>query len=244
MNPPSTVRPLRPATPGRRSATGETPVQEIPPYMNEVYHWAYVSPRNVDLLDRPLVPHVLLFLNDRRLIRSLVEEIEPGQNVLLPAHVYGNLVRLLAERVGPTGRLDVSDVTPIQVAHAQRKLAGYGWTRVWQEDAATTGDGTYDVVSSFFLLHEVPDGKKRQIIDNLLQRMAPGGKLVLVDYHKPHWAHPVRPILSFVCDTLEPFAKAVWHHELSAFASHPDDYVWSKTTVFGGVYQKVVVTRK
>lgn len=241
MNLPSSVRQLRPAT---RRAKGNPSVPEIPAYMNEVYYWAYVSPRNVELLDRVMVPRILLFLNDRRLIRGLIEEIEPGQSVLLPAHVYGSLCRQLAERVGPDGQLHVSDVTPIQVAHARRKLADHPWARVWREDAATTGDGLYDVVSSFFLLHEVPDGKKRQVLDNLLEHIAPGGKAVFIDYHKPHWAHPVRPILSVVCDLLEPFARSVWTHELSAFASHPDDFVWTKQTYFGGVYQKVVVTRR
>jgi SAM-dependent methyltransferase len=241
VNPPSAVRQLRPAS---LRVAKERPVPEIPPYMHEVYYWAYVSPRNVELLDRPIVPRVLLFLNDRRLMRALIEEISEGQKVLLPAHVYGNLCPYLADRIGPSGILHVSDVTPIQVAHAHRKVTGRPWVRVWQEDAATTGDGVYDVVASFFLLHEVPDGKKRQVLDNLLDHVAPGGKAVLIDYHKPHWAHPVRPILSFVCRTLEPFAHAVWDHDLSAFASAPEDFTWTKTTYFGGVYQKVIVTRR
>ncbi len=240
MNPPSAVHQLRPAS---LRAAKETSA-DIPPYMQEVYYWAYVSPRNVELLDRPIVPRVLLFLNDRRLIRGLLEEISAGQSVLLSSHVYGNLCPYLADRVGPEGTFHVCDVTPIQVAHAQRKLAGRPWAKAWREDAATAGEGHYDVVASFFLMHEIPDGKKRQVLDNLLDRIAPGGKAVLIDYHKPHWAHPVRPILSLVCRLLEPFARSVWDHELSAFASSPNDFTWTKTTLFGGVYQKVVVTRR
>ena len=219
--------------------------KEIPAYMKEVYDWAYVNPRNVEWLDRPIVVSTLLFLNDKRLMQSVLDEIEPGQKMLFPAHVYGHFCQLLADKIGPKGCFHLSDVTPIQVEHAHRKLDDRPWARVWQEDAATTGeDGDYDLISSFFLLHEVPDDKKREVIDNLLTRIRPGGKVVFVDYHEPVKWHPLRLLLSKVCDWLEPFAKAVWWNELRDFATHADDYNWVKQTFFGGVYQKVVVTRK
>ena len=213
----------------------------VPAYLSEVYTWAYLAPANVEMLDRSIVVDVLLFGNARRLMRGAIAEIEPGQKVLMAAHVYGDFVNRLADRVGPDGTLDIIDVAPIQVEHAQRKVGHLAHVTVRQADAAMPGGGPYDVVVCFFLLHEVPDGKKRAIMDALLDQLAPGGKAVFVDYHDPHKLHPIRYLLQVVNRLLEPFALALWDHELSAFKSKPDRFSWEKKTYFGGVYQKTIV---
>jgi len=92
----------------------------------------------------------------------------------------------------------------------------------------------------FFLLHEVPDNHKREVVDGLLSSLAPGGKLVFVDYHKPAPFHPLKGPMSVVFDCLEPFAKSLWHREISSFATSPERFTWRKETYFGGLYQKVV----
>lgn len=216
----------------------------VPAYLSEVYTWAYLAPANVELLDRSIVVDVLLFGNARRLMKSALDEIEPGQKVLMAAHVYGDFVNRLADKVGPDGAFDVIDVAPIQVEHCRRKIGHLDHVTVRQADAAMPGAGLYDVVVCFFLLHEVPDGKKRAIMNALLERVAPGGKALFVDYHEPSRLHPVRYILKLVNRLLEPFAMSLWKHELKAFASEPERYSWTKRTFFGGVYQKVVVRRR
>lgn len=213
----------------------------VPAYLSEVYTWAYLAPANVEMLDRSIVVDVLLFGNARKLMQGAIDEIEPGQKVLMAAHVYGDFVNRLADRVGPDGSLDIIDVAPIQVEHARRKVGHLAHVTVRQADAAMPGGGPYDVVVCFFLLHEVPDGKKRAIMDALLDQLAPGGKAVFVDYHDPHRLHPIRYLLQVVNRLLEPFALALWNHELSAFTSEPDRFSWQKRTYFGGVYQKTIV---
>jgi hypothetical protein len=42
---------------------------------------------------------------------------------------------------------------------------------------------------------------------------------------------------------LKPFAKALWRHEISSFASTPEGFHWRKETYFGGLFQKVVAER-
>lgn len=224
---------------GPTRPTGE-PVA-IPAYLNEVYAWAYLAPAAVEMLDRPVVVDVLLFGNARRLMREALDEVEPGTKVLMAAHVYGNFVNRLAERVGRKGTLDIVDVAPIQVEHCRRKVGHLPHVNVRHADAATPGGGLYDVVVSFFLLHEVPDGKKRAIMDALLVQLAPGGKAVFVDYHRPCRFHPVRYLLELVNRRLEPFAPALWDHALSSFATEPERFSWQERTYFGGVYQKVIV---
>lgn len=216
----------------------------VPDYLVKVYDWAYVDPKWVDFLDRDIVVRLLLFGNDARLMRIYLDEIRPGMKVWQVAHVYGDLVRRVAARVGPTGEFHLTDVTPIQIEHGRRKLAAFPWARVVRADAATFDSGTdYDLICSFFLLHEVPDEKKHQIVDHLLERLPPGGKALFVDYHRPAWWQPVRWILKGVNGKLEPFADALWRHEIRDYASHPERFTWRKRTLFGGTYQVVKVER-
>lgn len=218
---------------------------EIPAYMTEVYDWAYVNPEWVRWLDHDSVVKTLLFCNDQRLMNRYLDCIRPGMRVWQVAHVYGDLVQKVAHKVGNEGHFDLTDITPVQVAHAHSKLDGSANTRIIQHDAATfKGPQPYDLVCSFMLLHEIPDEWKRDIVDNMLSQMADGGKTLFVDYHRPALWHPVRYILQIVNRWLEPFAYALWKHEIWEYASHPEQYSWQKETLFGGVYQVVHVTRK
>lgn len=219
----------------------------VPAYMTEVYDWAYVDPKWVRVLDRNLVVRVQLFLNDQRLIRSYLNEIKEGMRVWQLAHVYGDLVTRAAHRVGPSGVFHLTDVTPIQLEHAQRKLAGLDWTKVIRSDAASFNSEErvdYDLICSFFLLHEVPDEKKFEIVDHMLQKLPKGSKAVFVDYHNPSKWNPVRYILKIVNRYLEPFSETLWKNELSSYASQAERFTWRKRTFFGGVYQCVVVEHK
>lgn len=219
-------------------------VQAVPAYLRQVYNWAYLNPLNVKLLDRELVVKVLLWGQHGRLRHAAFSEIEPGQRVYQPAHVYGDFCPSLAQHLGPTGRLEVIDVAPIQVANCRRKLRAYPWASVHCADAVQPPKGTFDVTCCYFLLHEVPDDYKRAVIDTLLDAVAPGGKAVFIDYHKPHPFHPLKIITSLVFDSLEPFAKSLWRHQIKDFASHAEHFEWRKETYFGGLFQKVVAQRE
>ncbi|NNG03559.1 MAG: class I SAM-dependent methyltransferase [Inquilinus sp.] len=222
----------------------DTAVPELPAYLQETYAWAYLWPISVRLLDRPWITSAILWGNYRRLKRAAFSEIPPGQRVLQTACVYGDLSYDLGALVGPRGRLDVIDVAPIQVANCRRKLNGVGHAHVRLADAAAPGGGPYDVVCCFFLLHELPDDRKRAVIDSLLSAVVPGGSVVFVDYHKPRSLHPLRGLMSIVFDWLEPFAKTLWRREISSFAPAADRFDWRKETYFGGLYQKVVARRR
>ena len=227
--------------------SGDPYYQGVPAYMTEVYDWAYVNPSRVRLLDRNIVVKVLLFLNDQRLMRAYLNEVSPGMKVWQVAHVYGELVQRVAEKVGPTGVFHLTDITPIQIEHATKKLANIKWAQVFRSDAATFAgvDGIkYDVICNFFLLHEVPEDKKYEIVNNMLDKLPKGSKAVFVDYHNPKKWQPIRYILAVVNHLLEPFAKTMWKNEISHYARDADKFTWEKKTFFAGVYQCVVVKHK
>ena len=220
---------------------GGAPV--TPAYLDEIYYWAYLSPRNVRWLDHEIVVRLILWQQHVKLRNAAFAEIEPGQKVLQSTCVYGDFLPLLADLVGPEGHLDLVDVAEVQLRNAWRKLKHYPNVSLHHANALNLDDSTYDSVICYFLLHEIPDQDKRIAVNGLLRKVRPGGQLIFIDYHKPHWAHPLKAITSFVFDTLEPFAKGMWKTEIQDLAEEPDLFRWKKQRVFGSLFQKVVAQR-
>jgi ubiquinone/menaquinone biosynthesis C-methylase UbiE len=214
----------------------------LPAYLRDVYSWAYLNPRNARLLDNEVVVNTLLWGNSGRLRRALLAEITAGDRVLQAAHVYGRLIPELAKTIGMAGRLDVIDVAPLQAALCRRKLRAFSNAHARIADAVHPGDETYDVAVCFFLLHELPKAYKCAVVDALLSRLSPGGKVVFIDYHEPTLWHPLRGFMRQIYAHLEPFAEAMWHNEISDFAREPESYIWRTETYFCGLYQKTVAS--
>jgi ubiquinone/menaquinone biosynthesis C-methylase UbiE len=227
--------PIRLVTPGQKP--------EIPAYLQEVYYWAYLNPRNVRWLNHEPVVRLILWNQHVKLRNSAFAEIEPGQNVLQSTCVYGQYLPLLAERIGESGHLSLVDVAEVQLTNAYRRLHKYPHVSLHHANVMELSDKQFDVAISYFLLHEIPDDDKKKAINVLLNKVKPGGKLVFIDYDKPHWWHPLKPITSIVFDTLEPFAKGLWRHEIRDFAEDSDRFEWRKENFFGKLFQKVVATR-
>lgn len=212
----------------------------IPDYLENTYHWAYLAKFATWLFDHQWSVNTILWGNANRLIRLALSCLQPGQNVMQPAAVYGHLSREMAKTLGPQGHLTVGDVAPIQVELTTRKLAAFAHAEVVHCDATTPNRGPYDTIVCFFLLHEVPEDIKTEVVDALMTSIRPGGRIVFVDYHEPSKWHPLRPIMVQVFKYLEPFARALWTREIADYASKPLPGTWRKDTIFGGMYQRVI----
>lgn len=235
----------RPAQMAKTISDAAVPV--VPDYLQDVYRWAYLDERNARYLDHEIVVKTILWRQHRLLENAAFAEIEPAQSVLQAACVYGNFSRALRERIGPEGRLEVIDVSEVQVRNCRRKLIEFENVTVRHQDLLYLDNDSFDSVDAvccYFLLHELPDDYKNGVTNALLNSVRPGGKVIFVDYHKPHWAHPLKIVTSLVFDTLEPFAKGLWHNEIVEFADQRDLFDWRKETYFGGLFQKVVATRR
>jgi len=241
---PSVCGAERTPAPGVRSETARAAVA-LPAYLEQTYRWAYLRPLSVALLDRSPVVSAILWGQANRLMRAAAAELRPGQRVLQPACVYGDFSLRIAALLGEGGLLDVCDIAPIQVENCRRKLAGLANCRVRRQDAGEPVTTPYDAVLCFFLLHELPASWKRRVVEVLLEAVAPGGKAVFVDYHRPRSFHPLRWPMRAVFALLEPFAAELWGRELRELAGERTArrFAWSKTTYFGGLYQKVVARR-
>ena len=220
----------------------------VPAYLEEIYWWAYVHPWAVRVFEREWLVNMILLGNYARLRDAALAEIRSpaAGRTLQVACVYGDLTVRLNRQIAGDGRLDVVDVMPIQLLNLQHKLPAGAKTRLLHRDSTALGfaDGSYDQVLVFFLLHEQPLEVRRRTLAEAIRVAKPGGKVALVDYHRPHGWHPLKLAMRAVLRRLDPFALDLWDTEIDQYLPEgvsPAEV--HKETYFGGLYQKVVITR-
>lgn len=218
----------------------------IPRYLEQVYWWAYVHPGAVQVFEREWLVNLILFNHYGRLRDAALAELGATLHgrTLQVACVYGNLTPRLRERLAPDAGLDVVDILPVQLANLARKLPPDERVALLHGDASALAcaDGAYDQVLLFFLLHEQPEAVRRATLAEAMRVVRPGGKVVIVDYHRPVAWHPLRPLMRLVFRRLEPYAMDLWRHEVTSWLPAPPGAL-RKRTWFGGLYQQLVLTR-
>jgi ubiquinone/menaquinone biosynthesis C-methylase UbiE len=220
----------------------------IPRYLETVYWWAYMHPRAVHLFEREWLVNLILFGNYGRLRdRALGELGTPVHGrTLQVACVYGDLTLRLRTALASNARLQVVDILPIQIKNLLAKLPADERVTILQGDSSSlaTADASFDQVLLFFLLHEQPEPVRRATLAEAMRVVRPGGKIVIIDYHRPTRFHPMRPLMRAVFRRLEPYAIDLWRHEIGHFlpAALPPASM-HKETFFGGLYQKLVLIR-
>ncbi|HXZ49826.1 MAG TPA: rhodoquinone biosynthesis methyltransferase RquA [Usitatibacter sp.] len=218
----------------------------IPQYLEDTYWWAYVHPNAVRFFERQWLVNLILWGNFAKLRDAALEALGTrlSGRTLQVACVYGDFTPRLAERIDADGRLDVVDVLPIQLANLQRKLPTGSRVNLLHRDASDLRipDASYDRVALFFLLHEMPLEVRRRTLSEALRVVKPGGRVVIVDYHRPTRWHPFRPVMRFILRNFEPFAMDLWENEVSAWLPPLREGAVRKETFWGGLYQKLVIT--
>lgn len=219
----------------------------IPEYLEKVYWWAYLHPNAVRVFEREWLVNLILWGNFSRLRDAALAEIGEiiDHRLLQVACVYGDFSQRIAARLGKQGRLDVIDVAPVQLANLRNKLPPDERIRLHRQDSSALhfDDASFDTTLIFFLLHEQPEFVRRGTLAEAMRVTRPGGKIVIVDYHSPKRRNPLRYPMKLVLKTLEPFACDLWQHEIADYlppSITPAALV--KTTSFGDLYQKVVIT--
>jgi ubiquinone/menaquinone biosynthesis C-methylase UbiE len=219
---------------------------QIPDYLEEVYWWAYIRPNAVAFFERQWIVNLILWGNFIKLRDKALDELGASISgkTLQIACVYGNFSEKLTQRITNGGVLDIVDILPIQLENIRRKLSPLAPVRVFHSDSTALkfADATYDQAVMFFLLHEMPEQVRMDTLREALRVVKPGGKLVIVDYHKPSAFNPLRYLFPIVYRLLEPFALDIWRQSIEEWL--PQGFVpakLTKDTYFGGLYQKIVI---
>jgi ubiquinone/menaquinone biosynthesis C-methylase UbiE len=222
----------------------------VPGYLERAYWWAYVRPGAVRLFERQWLVNLILWGNFGRLRDAALDALGPRLEgrTLQVACVYGDLTERLRRRLAPGGSLDVVDVLRVQLENLARKLGGE--TRAdpragliqCDSSALELPTASYDRALLFFLLHEQPEEVRRRTLAEALRVLKPGGRLVIVDYHRPRRTHPLYFPMLAILKTLEPYAIDLWREEVSAWL--PRAISLEKATRFGGLYQVLNVTKR
>jgi ubiquinone/menaquinone biosynthesis C-methylase UbiE len=220
----------------------------VPKYLIDTYWWAYVNPKAVRFFERQWLVNLILWGNFSRLRDAALDALGttiPGRTLQV-ACVYGNFSQRLAERIEPGGSLDVVDVVPVQLKNLKCKLGDAANVHLHHQDSSSLlfEDGVYDNVVLFFLLHEQPEKTRVKTIQEALRVTKPGGRIVIVDYHRPWVTNPFRYIMMPILTLLEPYALDLWRREIVEWipsALRPREV--HKETSFGGLYQQIVMIR-
>ena len=219
----------------------------VPAYLAKTYWWAYVHPRAVKVFERQWLVNLILWGNFGRLRDAALAAMGArlGGRTLQVACVYGDLTPRLAARVAPGGALDVVDVLPVQLGNLANKLPDGAPVNLTLGDSThlPAADASYDRVLVFFLLHEQPEDVRAATLAEALRVLKPGGKLVLVDYHRPNPLHPLRGFMRALLARLEPFALDLWNRELVDWMPRGAVVRGGKKLFYGGLYQMIEVTR-
>lgn len=219
----------------------------VPPYLAQTYWWAYLHPRAVYLFERQWLVNLILWGNFARLRDAGLDALGTRLDgrTLQIACVYGNLTRRLIGRLNVGASLDVVDILPIQLQNLARKVPPSSAVNLIHGDSAGLDfrSASYDRALLFFLLHEQPEEVRRDTLAEALRVVKPGGKLVIVDYHRPHPLNPFYLPMTAILSMLEPYALDLWRHDLTEwFPPNRRIAAIERRTIFGGLYQVVRVT--
>ncbi len=215
----------------------------LPSYMNVLFNKIYGNPMLCDILDDARVVRLTDFFATDKLVKSLLRDVPKSAHVLQIGLTFGKQIDAVYSKVQKQGKLDIFDISDVQIDLAAKKYAHHNMT-ISNHDAAKSWDEKYDVIICYNLLHELPLKTRSNIMDNILDSLATGGKAVFVDIAEPETWNPLKYPLKWFNKLYRPFAESMWQQPLENFCSKKDEFRWNHTYMHGHMFQKTVATRK
>lgn len=213
----------------------------------------YSNMRLIKLLDfQPIISAILLFQYHRivsKIIAELGRQDLHNRKLLITSCAFGNVIPRVVDAAVRAGveRVMVADIIRNELVHAQGKLDQWSGKVDFIEENATAmkqADGAFDVNVIFFLLHELPHPLKVQALREAGRVLAPGGKLLVAEFHRPElWV--LRALSWTYFKVFEPLGLALWdtHDPLRCLESMGG---WSceRTTYFYGNFQIITASKQ
>lgn len=230
---------VRDLSPGERSAK------------SHVYP-IYSNMRLIKLVDfQPVISAILLF-QYHRLVSRITAELGrldlSGKKLLITSCAFGNVIPRVVDAAVKAGaeRVLVVDIIDNELIHARSKLGEHSGKVDFLEDNATAmtqGDGTVAANVIFFLLHELPHDLKGQALNEAGRVLAPGGKLLLAEFHRPRLS-VLRALSWTYFKVFEPYGLALWDtHDPLNYLQNLGGWTCERTTYFFGNFQVITATK-
>lgn len=234
-----------------RDLPTEVDLDSYPPYYRRTFHWqtdGYLSRHSACLYDLGVE---LLFIGvadvmRRQALADVMQRKAPGPIRMLD--VGTGTGRFLAQAAAalPGSEIVGVDLSPWYVEHAREQLGsvavGAPRVQVANAEALPFADESFDVVTSIFLLHELPRRVRRVVLTEMRRVLKSGGLIVLEDAAQPSDAPELRPVLEqFSKDMHEPFFADYQRDDLTALL---EDAGFSGVRIGSHFVAKVASARK
>jgi ubiquinone/menaquinone biosynthesis C-methylase UbiE len=233
---------------------GDVDLASYPAYYRRNFHWqtdGYFSRHSAELYDLGVE---LLFIGTadvmrRQVLAKVVNGARGGRLRLLDVGTgTGRFLRQAASCLHGAELTGV-DLSPWYVAYARDLLASAASKtvapariEVANAEALPFADGSFDVVTNIFVLHELPRHVRRQVLAEMHRVLTPGGLLVIADAAQPSDAAELAPALAqFSKDMHEPFFADYQEDDLGTLLANTG---FAGVSVVPAFVSKVVSGRK
>lgn len=218
-------------------------VVKTPAYVKEIYGKIYENEKVSRLLDDDRIVSIMTCGQQKRLVDDVVKEISTNSSVLQMGCTFGRQIEAVAEKVGAYGKYVIADVCAKQLERCRSK-AIYQKINFQSQDVSKAFSEKFDTVICYMLLHELPLTTRTKVINNALNCVEEGGKVIFVDYHNPSKWNLLRYLIKPFNRLYQPFAESMWNNSIDSYAKDKDHFIWRKKTYFGRMYQKTVAVRQ
>lgn len=195
---------------------GQVDLESYPAYYRRTFHWqtdGYFSRHSAQIYDLAVE---LLFVGvadvmRRQALAEIMGRKPPGKVRLLDVGTGTGRFLRQAARSLPGSELCGLELSPWYASYASEAAAKDVASQkvhieVGNAEAMPYADGSFDVVSSVFMLHELPRKVRRNVLGEIRRVLTPGGLLVIEDAAQPSESLAIAPALSqFSKDMHEPF---------------------------------------
>jgi len=212
----------------------------------------YSNMRLIKMIDfQPIISAILLF-QYKRLVTKIVSELDlmdlRDKKALITSCAFGNVIpRVVRAAVqGGAERVLIVDILHNELLRAGTKVEEFSGKVEFIEDDATAlkregGEIAANVI--FFLLHELPHHLKGQALDEAGRMLAPGGRLLIAEFHRPDpWV--LRALSWTYFKVFEPLGLAIWDtHDPLHWLENAGGWTCERTTYFFGNFQIITATK-
>lgn len=215
----------------------------VPPYMNILFNKLYSNKVLSGICDDERIVKLSNLGLKKKIMADLLHDIAKNAHVLQIGLTFGDELERIYQKVRKQGKIDVFDISDLQIERAKEKYARKN-IEVINYNAAMSWDEKYDVVICYNILHELPLKTRQKVMDNVLDSLATGGKAVFIDYAKPAWWQIIRFPLFVFNRLYRPFAESLWQQPVENFCSKKDEFRWQHTYYGGKLWQKAIAVPK